>query len=41
MTAADWGVIAAGAAAIAWVNWYFFLARRPAEKIPGGERTEG
>jgi plastocyanin domain-containing protein len=30
MTSADWSVIAAGAAAIAWVNWYFFLARRPA-----------
>jgi plastocyanin domain-containing protein len=29
VTGADWGVIAAGAAAIAWVNWYFFLARRP------------
>ena len=28
----DWTVIAAGLAAIAWVNWYFFLARRPAAK---------
>ncbi len=28
MTAADWGIIAAGIAAIAWVNWYFFLAER-------------
>jgi plastocyanin domain-containing protein len=26
----DWIVILAGIAAIAWVNWYFFLARRPA-----------
>ena len=28
MTAQDILVIAAGAAAIAWVNWYFFLAER-------------
>lgn len=28
MTAIDWLVIAAGATAIAWVNWYFFLAER-------------
>src|SRR5215203_365975 len=25
----DWIVIAAGLGAIAWVNWYFFAARRP------------
>jgi plastocyanin domain-containing protein len=30
MSAMDWIVILAGIAAIAWVNWYFFLARRPA-----------
>jgi plastocyanin domain-containing protein len=24
----DWAVVAAGIAAIAWVNWYFFLAKR-------------
>ena len=29
MSATDWIVLAAGVAAIAWVNWYFFLARRP------------
>jgi len=35
MTALDWTVIAAGVAAIAWVNWYFFLAeRRPAPARP-------
>jgi hypothetical protein len=28
MSIQDWVVILAGAAAIAWVNWYFFLARR-------------
>ena len=28
MSAADWLVVVAGAAAIAWVNWYFFLAAR-------------
>jgi plastocyanin domain-containing protein len=30
MTAMDWAVIAAGAAVIAWINTYFFLAKRPA-----------
>jgi hypothetical protein len=24
----DWAVVLAGIAAIAWVNWYFFLAGR-------------
>ena len=28
MTPLEWIVVLAGAAAIAWVNWYFFLARR-------------
>ncbi len=28
MTPAEWAVLAAGTAAIAWVNWYFFLAER-------------
>ena len=27
MTALDWSVVAAGSAALAWVNWYFFLAQ--------------
>jgi plastocyanin domain-containing protein len=26
MSPLDWGVVAAGFVAIAWVNWYFFLA---------------
>lgn len=30
MSPSDWLVILLGIAAIAWVNWYFFLARRPA-----------
>lgn len=30
MNPSDWMVILLGLAAIAWVNWYFFLARRPA-----------
>jgi plastocyanin domain-containing protein len=30
MNATDWIVIVAGIAAIVWVNWYFFLARRSA-----------
>jgi plastocyanin domain-containing protein len=39
MTPLEWIVILAGAAAIAWVNWYFFLARRgtaTAETREGG-----
>ena len=28
MSATDWVVIAAAAAAIGWVNWYFFFAER-------------
>lgn len=28
MTVADWSVVAVGAALIAWVNWYFFMAQR-------------
>lgn len=28
MNATDWLVITGGAAVIAWVNWYFFLAQR-------------
>ena len=28
MTALDWLAIAGGAAAVLWVNWYFFLAER-------------
>jgi plastocyanin domain-containing protein len=28
MNSVDWIVIAAGLGAIAWVNWYFFLAER-------------
>jgi hypothetical protein len=35
MSALDWIVIAAGIAAIGWVNWYFFVAPRrvaPARK---------
>ncbi len=29
MNAADWTVVLGGLAAIAWINWYFFLAGRP------------
>jgi plastocyanin domain-containing protein len=39
MTPLEWIVVLAGAAAIAWVNWYFFLARRgtaTAETREGG-----
>ena len=30
MTAAEWLVLVGGLTAIAWVNWYFFLAERGA-----------
>lgn len=41
MTVTEWAVVAGGLAAIAWVNWYFFLAGRgaaaaAAETAPGG-----
>ena len=39
LTLQTWIVVLAGAAAIAWVNWYFFLARRgtaTAETREGG-----
>jgi plastocyanin domain-containing protein len=36
MNATDWIVIAAGVAAIAWVNWYFFLAGRQAATATAG-----
>ena len=26
MSAAEWGVVLGGLAAVAWVNWYFFVA---------------
>jgi hypothetical protein len=26
VTAPDWAAILAGAAGVAWINWYFFLA---------------
>src|SRR5215213_8373364 len=36
MNTTDWIVLAAGAAAIVWVNWYFFLAKRPAAQATAG-----
>ena len=38
MTAVDLAVVAGGIAAIAWVNWYFFVAGRSAG--PAGEEEE-
>ncbi len=44
MNATDWLVIAAGLGAVAWINWYFFLAQRrtPAAvaTATGGARPE-
>jgi plastocyanin domain-containing protein len=40
--ATDWIVIAAGLAAIAWVNWYFFVAgRAPVAATVGGGAANG
>ena len=36
MSPSDWLVILLGIAAIAWVNWSFFLARRPAATAVAG-----
>jgi plastocyanin domain-containing protein len=36
MNSSDWLVILAGIAAIAWVNWYFFLARRSSATATAG-----
>ncbi|HEX8433046.1 MAG TPA: cupredoxin domain-containing protein [Longimicrobium sp.] len=42
MSAANWLVVLAGAAAIAWVNWYFFLAARSSTvAVAGREVTIG
>ena len=39
LSATDWSVIAAGVAAIAWVNWYFFVAER--RTAPIAATTDG
>jgi plastocyanin domain-containing protein len=36
MNAMDWIVFVSGVAAIAWVNWYFFLAKQPAARATAG-----
>jgi hypothetical protein len=41
MTALDWVVVATGIAAIAWVNWYFFLAERRAARVKGMDAKGG
>lgn len=48
MTGTEWLVVLGGAAAVAWVNWYFFLAQRamvtaasaPAQTSSTGGSTE-
>ena len=42
MNGTEWAVVLGGAAAIVWVNWYFFLAastKTPA-RAPAGEAKE-
>ena len=41
MTATEWLVTIGGAAAIAWVNWYFFLAQRVKATPPDGAPASG
>jgi plastocyanin domain-containing protein len=44
MTGTEWLVVIGGAAAIAWVNWYFFLAQRAtatAASAPGPTTAPG
>lgn len=36
MSATEWVVVVAGIAAIAWVNWYFFLSHAPAAQAAAG-----
>ena len=36
MTPTDWLAVLAGMAAIAWVNWYFFLSKRPVATAAAG-----
>ena len=36
MSGTDWLVLTGGIAAIAWVNWYFFLAGRSSARASGG-----
>ncbi len=42
MSGTEWAVLLGGAAAIAWVNWYFFLAARAGapERERRGEAKE-
>jgi len=44
VTPSEWGVLAAGIAGIAWVNWYFFLAGKAnagATVMPDQQRETG
>ena len=36
MSGIEWMVVLAGLAAIAWVNWYFFLSHGPAAQAAAG-----
>ncbi len=41
MTVAEWLVVAAGIAAIVWVNWYFFFAQRTTAELGAGAEPGG
>ena len=41
MTGTEWLVVAGGAAAIAWINWYFFLATRTRPALAAAAAAAG
>ena len=41
MTGSEWLVVLGGLAAIAWVNWYFFVAERSAISVTAGAAAAG
>jgi plastocyanin domain-containing protein len=41
MTGTEWLVVAGGAAAIAWINWYFFLAERSTAAVAASVAVAG
>jgi len=40
MSTIDWIVVLGGAAAIAWVNWYFFFAERSVATVTGASMPD-
>ena len=38
MSGTEWLVMIGGAGAIAWVNWYFFIAQSPSRQAPAEQK---